>query len=1012
MRLTAQVLHSRADGERPEDVEYLNLTELSIVAIELLQHFPKLAYLNLCDNKLETVENLESCRELWHLDLCHNKMLALDGLRHFPVFGTLFLASNRLDWQSLKAIQHIHIVDLQLQGNPRLQDDVHYRIHAIDCLPQIWMLDGIMVTACERQRVARFFKDRLSRADLKPVRRKLPPIKFVPSSMKKLTVNGIYGSRTKLLMSHVPLSSPSTTELDWCRLRYIMKMFSSEVKMFGEHTSAVSYASVSSASLAETLLPNLDDLLNERHKHLEQSNMLLLLLVVSLEFSLPARVIENALETARLQELGKVQCMQLFLLEKKLRCRLCGILLSAAILDKESGEKEALYPQLYSALRSIVTSLMYKAYCGLNGALAEQHRQHSLPASEHDVEKHRQLLAAEVVQLFCLVPAFFDLLSTDTGILDLAMVATGDGDLFENISALQEELAWEKVDRWQIYQRMAAYILLKVKATMDASTARVPIYGRQQQLSQTRKAVFSKSKRQSAIPASRRPKSSPIGKTQMSYTSKNAANPMISASTVLAWNRTQPTPRVGDMVLVQLSPKVFGQILSFTNLNSAVIQVEKAFPVYGTQGTEQLLIDLEPLVFDQQGYWKPITADTIGARQKTWQSADALMEHGGPGFSADAMGRFSPAPPPSSPHHSRTSSVANVMNDQSSDSDTGTESGDEDERSPSSKPSSGRDHAPAQDQTTTLGTKSPRDSSAAGRRKSGDEMALQAHVEMVIQHLQDTGLSKQAVVAKPLAEKTMTSCAEEPETESGDASSHAIAIAKHGFAMRGPSPHRTVQPKFHSGRQGGPASRSQQGMPSPVSSSTGYLPVLSGGEASSSHHSLAAAHLAQPRHGQGSSGLHNPAASTSTATVMHSLNSTIPGPSQSGEHATATAALNRGLRSAPPQQRKHDEPQLAARTVTMAFQSRRQTGRATSWNTVYQPVDRTTRHQHTSSSRPVRSALVNTLPVTIALEMSQAPMATSMARSSMHHPQAYRTVASSQRKYNHAHVLLATCGVI
>ena len=31
------------------------------------------------------------------------------------------------------------------------------------------------------------------------------------------------------------------------------------------------------------------------------------------------------------------------------------------------------------------------------------------------VEKHRQLLAAEVVQLFCLVPAFFDLLSTDTG---------------------------------------------------------------------------------------------------------------------------------------------------------------------------------------------------------------------------------------------------------------------------------------------------------------------------------------------------------------------------------------------------------------------------------------------------------------------------------------------------------------------------------------------------------------------------------------------------------------------
>ena len=59
------------------------------VAIELLQHFPKLAYLNLCDNKLETVENLESCRELWHLDLCHNKVRIPDCtcmVTRFPSF--------------------------------------------------------------------------------------------------------------------------------------------------------------------------------------------------------------------------------------------------------------------------------------------------------------------------------------------------------------------------------------------------------------------------------------------------------------------------------------------------------------------------------------------------------------------------------------------------------------------------------------------------------------------------------------------------------------------------------------------------------------------------------------------------------------------------------------------------------------------------------------------------------------------------------------------------------------
>ena len=37
--------------------------------------------------------------------------------------------------------------------------DTYYRIHVIDCLPNVWVLDGRLVTSAERLQVQQFFED-------------------------------------------------------------------------------------------------------------------------------------------------------------------------------------------------------------------------------------------------------------------------------------------------------------------------------------------------------------------------------------------------------------------------------------------------------------------------------------------------------------------------------------------------------------------------------------------------------------------------------------------------------------------------------------------------------------------------------------------------------------------------------------------------------------------------------------------------------------------------------------
>ena len=53
------------------------------------------------------------------------KVRSLEGLISVAAFGTLILANNDLDWNELQKIRHVHVLDLCLHGNHKLEMDAY-----------------------------------------------------------------------------------------------------------------------------------------------------------------------------------------------------------------------------------------------------------------------------------------------------------------------------------------------------------------------------------------------------------------------------------------------------------------------------------------------------------------------------------------------------------------------------------------------------------------------------------------------------------------------------------------------------------------------------------------------------------------------------------------------------------------------------------------------------------------------------------------------------------------------
>ncbi|XP_060082017.1 uncharacterized protein LOC132561310 [Ylistrum balloti] len=586
MRVNAQLLRSKAKGPL-QTTEYLDLSNLGIVAIEKLNNCAKLHTLILRGNDIFEVANLEHCAQLWRLDLGNNCIKSLDGLSRFVALGTLNLANNALTWHELGKIRHVHILNLSLHGNPQLEKDPYYRIHVIDCLPNVWMLDGRLVTSAERLQVKHFFQD--SALTEHPIRHKLAKEWFVPSNLKKIEVNGVFGAKATHVMTRFPTNGVHNIETDRRRLKYVAFNIQEDLVIDKKYTNR-------EYQVLKYRVSFLEDLLEIRPTDLERCNMLLLLLVTSLEFVLPTHLVKETLDTAKLSKVGKVYTMDLFLLPRDVRCQVVCVLLAAVKIDKDDREDGGLYDKLYLCLFYTISELMKLSQSTNTKQTAIKSKLNTLYSD------YKCLLASEVIQLLCIVPAFFEYISKDIGVMNLIMTGTGDSLIAEKIARVSSVVEDKGGELKRLYEDQAELLLQKVQEQCLNLSNRTPKMPSSDEVINSMKAL---------------PMKRPLSALELAdFHSKGVTSPHKDAPRIMSARRPSERgrkrfPRLGDILL--LGPQTLGKIVSLPQPFVALVSMDSVPVANGAMESKlkhsddhYTYINMDHLGWDLDlGVWKP-----------------------------------------------------------------------------------------------------------------------------------------------------------------------------------------------------------------------------------------------------------------------------------------------------------------------------------------------------------------------------------------------------------------------
>ncbi|KAL8622518.1 hypothetical protein ACOMHN_034181 [Nucella lapillus] len=552
MKLNNQILRSRSVGPL-NTVEYLDLSELGLGLLGRFTCCPKVASLILRGNKLQDASGLEACRQLWYLDLSNNQVWCVEGLSRFLCLGTLILSNNQLTWASLTHLRHLHINNLSLHGNPQLEKDPYYRIHVIDCLPNVWMLDGRIVTSAERIQVRQFFHD--SALTERPVRHKLRKESFVPSKLKRIEIDGIFGEKAVEMMTSFPKNEVLNVDTDWRRLQYLAQSLQQDISREWEYTArkpgGVDISQKSSF---------LTDLFDSRSTDRERCNMVLLMLVASLNFVLPTHLVRDTLDTGKLLTIGSVQMMDLFLLPRLLRCKVVSLLVSAVKVDREQTEDGGLYIRLYLCLYHMVSDLTKLSETTSTSPTKPPAKLAS------QLEDYKCLLATEVVQLMCIVPSFFEYLDKDIGVMNLVRIATADPDINEKLLQISKIKGEDDLLQNAVYKETADFLLMKVQEQLQNLTNKATVMSPCDR-------ILSKS---GALPM--KGEHTPVHKAEYLVRGVNAPDdepPVVNPRKMSAKTHTR-FPYLGDQML--LGPQTIGKIISLPQPTMALVIID-AVPV-------------------------------------------------------------------------------------------------------------------------------------------------------------------------------------------------------------------------------------------------------------------------------------------------------------------------------------------------------------------------------------------------------------------------------------------------
>lgn len=247
----------------------------------------------------------------------------------------------------------------------------------------------------------------------------------------------MFGEKTEHWMKRFPLHEQMSKELDQRRLHYLAYNLKEDVCLQS------TYVDGSKSNVSEDLFV---EVVVQRDQDKEKSNMLLLLLVAFLEFRIPEDVVRQTLDIAKLNKIGSFETRDMFFLSKVNQCRVASLLLAGVKIDRDAKLEDGLYDKLYLCLYHLVSE------------------RHKLSNGDNVTRKtgSRDILAAEVVQLFCIVPAFLMLVGKDAGLLDLVSSATRDPNIAKQLCDILWKGKVKEENPANVFQVLGSYILKKI----------------------------------------------------------------------------------------------------------------------------------------------------------------------------------------------------------------------------------------------------------------------------------------------------------------------------------------------------------------------------------------------------------------------------------------------------------------------------------------------------------------------------------------------------------------------
>ncbi|BFZ16480.1 hypothetical protein BsWGS_19519 [Bradybaena similaris] len=588
MRLSRKFLQKRCK-EKLHLTKFLDVSGVGLVTLDHVDACPSLNWLIASDNKLQADDGLENQRHLWYLDLGNNQISLLGCLSRYLALGTLILSNNNLKWVDLEKIRHAHIMCISLHGNPCLDTDPYYRIHVIDCLPLIWELDGRLVTVTERLHVKQFFID--TELSQHPVRHKMGK-SFRTSAIKNIGTEGIVSKQCKYIYSKFPMSETHTKHTDERRLVYLTHMVQQDILQWSEQLDR---GDRKRPVVADGFL---DNLLEQRHNDPERCNMVMLLLVISLEFQLPTALMRSVLSVSNLDTIGSVYTMPLFLLPAKHRTRVICVLLNAAKLQRDNNMHNTggLYPQLFMCLYYTVAQLTRISQT----SDANMYKVKQIPLNSD----YRALMAGEVVSLMLNVPRFFTYVTSDSGVISLLECATGSSEVVTK----SQEFINEAEDIFSMMSVRAAHRKMKTLVTnaildrlntINVSMSDIPIGDRYLSLSDS-------------LPI--KPLHSVIWASE--FLTNGLCVPRLAPPILYPAREAQKPralqPKLGDKVL--LGPQVIGELLMILEGDISLVKIPAVTLPNGSVASRlkyteahYTYVDLQALCFARDiGMWRPI----------------------------------------------------------------------------------------------------------------------------------------------------------------------------------------------------------------------------------------------------------------------------------------------------------------------------------------------------------------------------------------------------------------------